>query len=234
MGDEHPEHRLVIHDWWDHCEDRVHMKMARARKFFVDSRVPKLARLPVFERKQAHAFYTACAQMNDPCAQTVDPCARRDRNPAPPRLEPVTNETSIPVEHTSEAPIADSSFVRPEPTAQVPEIPRKPMVVSSAARGKPEMLTPERIDGIRDLLQGYMSDGGRRPVKPPDEAILLQCLEAIGQTPLPRVANHLRQLFNGGQSPRHPTGPKSYAWFPTVLANEFSKSQLTGQRKWAG
>jgi hypothetical protein len=55
--DEHPDHRLVIHDWWDHCEDSVHMKLARLRRCFADGKPPKLARLPKPERLAAEKHF---------------------------------------------------------------------------------------------------------------------------------------------------------------------------------
>lgn len=35
----------LIHDWPAHCEDSVHMKLARAHEFFADGTMPKLSRL---------------------------------------------------------------------------------------------------------------------------------------------------------------------------------------------
>lgn len=74
--DAHPEHRYVIHDWPDHCEDSVHMRLARARQFFADGRQPKLTRLPGKEKEAAETFYNSCAQTARSCAQPDDPCAR--------------------------------------------------------------------------------------------------------------------------------------------------------------
>ena len=52
-------HRLVIHDWFDHAEDSIHMKLARRGEFFVNNRAPKLNRLPAEERAKAAKFYSA-------------------------------------------------------------------------------------------------------------------------------------------------------------------------------
>lgn len=79
--DEHPDPsvRLAVHDWHEHCEDRIHLRMARARKYFVDNRAPKLARLTGSERQEADDFYKRAPK---PCAQSVrtdathDPCAQ--------------------------------------------------------------------------------------------------------------------------------------------------------------
>lgn len=69
--DESGEHRLVIHDWWEHCEDSVHIAVARAHLFFADGKVPKLTRLAKTERAQIEEYYKqrdlgepeTCAQM---------------------------------------------------------------------------------------------------------------------------------------------------------------------------
>lgn len=48
---------LEIHDWAEHAEDAVHMKLARSRLCFTNGTPPKLSRLPRFEREQAEVFY---------------------------------------------------------------------------------------------------------------------------------------------------------------------------------
>lgn len=58
--------RLVVHDWPDHCEDAVHMRLARARRFFWNGSPPSFRRLPATERALAGEFYatsvrTKCA-----------------------------------------------------------------------------------------------------------------------------------------------------------------------------
>ena len=55
--DRDPSHRLVIHDWYDHADDAVHMRIARSRQFFVRGERPKLARLGGDERTNALKFY---------------------------------------------------------------------------------------------------------------------------------------------------------------------------------
>jgi len=57
--DEHPVHRLVMHDFSEHAEDFVHMRLARARLFFSDGKPPKFKRLPTEERVAAQRFYDA-------------------------------------------------------------------------------------------------------------------------------------------------------------------------------
>lgn len=51
--DRHPEARLVVHDWHEHADDSVNMRLARARQFFVTGQSPKLSKLPGRERQSA-------------------------------------------------------------------------------------------------------------------------------------------------------------------------------------
>jgi hypothetical protein len=67
--DRNNEHRLIIHDWPDHAEDGVHMKLARAKQFFVcaDPKdpsktllfAPRLYKLPSKDHAVAAEFYRA-------------------------------------------------------------------------------------------------------------------------------------------------------------------------------
>jgi hypothetical protein len=70
--DEHPEHRLVVHDWADHCEDTTHRKLARARAYFADGRAPNTCRLGK-DQGAADAFY---AREATPAATVRTACAR--------------------------------------------------------------------------------------------------------------------------------------------------------------
>jgi hypothetical protein len=63
--DRHPEERLVVHDWADHADDAVQMRLARNREFFVGGRAPKLSRLSGKERDSAVAFYGLCRRSSD-------------------------------------------------------------------------------------------------------------------------------------------------------------------------
>jgi len=51
--------RLVVHDWADHADDAVHMKLARACAFFAGGHAPKYARLSGKERDCAEKFYSS-------------------------------------------------------------------------------------------------------------------------------------------------------------------------------
>ena len=38
------EHRLLVHDWPDHCEDGIHIRLAKERRRFSDGSMPKLTK----------------------------------------------------------------------------------------------------------------------------------------------------------------------------------------------
>lgn len=49
--------RLFVHDWWEHCEDNIHIAIARKREVFADGRLPRMTRLERKERDQIIADY---------------------------------------------------------------------------------------------------------------------------------------------------------------------------------
>lgn len=105
--DRDPVERLVIHDWADHTDDAVHMRLARARLCFVGGHVPKVTRLPGKEREAAHEYYRSCAPehahkttvsapgVNATCAQNAISCV-------PPEPEPEPSPVPEPDTHTPE------------------------------------------------------------------------------------------------------------------------------------
>jgi hypothetical protein len=63
--DEHPDHRLVAHDWHDHADDTVHRSMVRAEKLFVNGVPPKTNRCTIQERTDHKEFIEQCARRFD-------------------------------------------------------------------------------------------------------------------------------------------------------------------------
>lgn len=57
--DEHDGYRLVVHDWAEHCEHRVHRKLARRGEYFADGTMPDLSRCDAKERKRALEVYAS-------------------------------------------------------------------------------------------------------------------------------------------------------------------------------
>lgn len=71
------DHRLVVHDWYDHAQDHVHAAVARQRSFFVCGRAPKLRKLGEHERIEIARFYSE----NKP--EPAPPKRRRRQSRAP-------------------------------------------------------------------------------------------------------------------------------------------------------
>jgi len=83
--DEDTEHRLLIHDWPEHCEDAVHMRLARARLFFADGSAPNFMRLPKEEREKVAQFYgepAAAVRTPDSAVRTAAASRAPARAPA--------------------------------------------------------------------------------------------------------------------------------------------------------
>lgn len=56
--DAHDEHRMIIHDWPDHCNDGIHIFLARRGLYFADGSKPKTTRLSKTERRRVARTYT--------------------------------------------------------------------------------------------------------------------------------------------------------------------------------
>ncbi len=50
-------HRLLVHDWPDHCEDLIHAKLARAGLRFANGRIPNFKKLSQREREVAEKIF---------------------------------------------------------------------------------------------------------------------------------------------------------------------------------
>jgi len=76
--------RLIVHGWPEHCNDSVHMALARAHKHFADGTTPRTSRLSNKERErieawfQAHPVRTESAQEahETPEKGDFEPCAQ--------------------------------------------------------------------------------------------------------------------------------------------------------------
>ena len=65
--DPHPNHRLIVHDWPDHCEHVIHNRIARAHQWFANGQAPHLERLEKRYREECQEFYRSNQR---PSAQT--------------------------------------------------------------------------------------------------------------------------------------------------------------------
>lgn len=54
--------RLLVHDWHEHADDAVNLRLARSKQYFVGGRAPKLSRLSGKERDPIAQFLNSGAQ----------------------------------------------------------------------------------------------------------------------------------------------------------------------------
>ncbi|HVT12852.1 MAG TPA: hypothetical protein VHE55_11345 [Fimbriimonadaceae bacterium] len=89
--DVHPEHRLIVHDWYDHADDTVHSELAKRTLFFVTGQTPRLSKR-LFNgdtRARINAEYKASQKklaLDEP-GDSVPPIPEPEPEPAP---EPTT------------------------------------------------------------------------------------------------------------------------------------------------
>jgi hypothetical protein len=116
--DRHPIFRLIIHDWWDHADDAVHMRMARGKRYFACGSSPKLGRLPTKERYEAEEFYSrsACSRIDDACSRNGNSCRPPEPEPEP---VPVPEITAA----AANAPLTTQNCLR---IVRKPELPPPP------------------------------------------------------------------------------------------------------------
>jgi hypothetical protein len=81
--DRSDQFRLLVHDWDEHADDAVNLKLARSNEFFCTGAVPNFTRIGGKERESIANFYS----VRMPCAQNSDPCALPV--PSPPSSLPV-------------------------------------------------------------------------------------------------------------------------------------------------
>lgn len=96
--DVHSEHGLVIHDWYQHADDAVDMKLARSAQFYATGETPRMNRLGRDEKEllksqfavlceqRAQAVRTECTEIALP---EPEPVARAGSQKPVPEPEPV-------------------------------------------------------------------------------------------------------------------------------------------------
>ena len=92
--DRHQVHRLVVHDWSEHCDDGTHSKLARSKKFFADGKAPKLTGLRKIEADSARVYYATTAQ---PVATGFATTAQLTAMPSHSQAMPSHSHTAQPV-----------------------------------------------------------------------------------------------------------------------------------------
>jgi hypothetical protein len=90
-------------------------------------------------------------------------------------------------------------------------------------RSKSEATKPTTplFEEVKKHIWGYYQGEDTRPVRPPDNDIVNQCVTALQGHTIQELERFLRALFSAGHTPNRPSGPKKYAWFPRVIRNHF-------------
>jgi hypothetical protein len=163
--------KLLVHHWWDHAEDAVHMALARQRKLFADGQIPKLIRFSVAERNEILADYESVHTKAHKSTRRVQTPRGESSLPSPPLPSPALALPS----HGGGEPPPESSAGSPwdKPSRPPPKLAAKPAVnpeanqllrswvcVSDAAKwAAHENATPERVRFLCDTATAAMEQG---------------------------------------------------------------------------
>jgi hypothetical protein len=92
--EEHPEHRLIVHDWHIHADDAVDVRLARSVSYYANGMPPRMRRLANGEREKLKAQFEAETPVRT-SAHAVRATSHVVRKPAPapvPGNAPATGE----------------------------------------------------------------------------------------------------------------------------------------------
>jgi predicted outer membrane lipoprotein len=127
--DRHPEFRLVVHSWFEHADDAVHMSLARRGLRFATGEAPRMSRLSRADREKAertHGKRTDAPDERGPahngaqCAHSVRTlCAppEPEPKPEPERGDRFSIEEPAAPEPVAAAPAPPSPSQTPPPAA---------------------------------------------------------------------------------------------------------------------
>ena len=122
-------HRLIVHDWPDHCEDAVHLFLARNVLLFADGTMPRFSRLSKTERPAIEQGFKQLLQeashvnaADAACDSAL--CARETQASAAMRT-PCTQETQQGAEkHTAKANTNTLADTCANTDADTPKVPK--------------------------------------------------------------------------------------------------------------
>lgn len=75
--------RLIIHDWADHADDAIHIKLAREVRLFADGTVPKMTRIAKEEREELQKRFENVQKRFTEAPKTVTQRSRNGSQPEP-------------------------------------------------------------------------------------------------------------------------------------------------------
>ncbi len=209
--DVHEKHRLIVHDWAEHCDDYIHSQIARAREYFADGSIPKTRHLKGSEREEAANFYYV-----------------HTSNPGPD-----TNQSTVDAVDQSTTEDVDQGVDGPHPQTRMPchAMPRHATPVpchalpssskESPPKKKPDDDEKTKIEVIRAQLVAWRysptkrGSGGQEYRPRPDDDVCRQVLrECEGSTDL--LAEFLRE-----KSKVEPV-VNGWGWFPQAIRNQLA------------
>ena len=140
--DRNDTHRLIVHDWPEHCDDAVHMHLARATKWFADGTEPKMVRFAKAEKDRIADNFRA---------------AKADRK----RLEKATlTNASTTLTHG-----VHTEYTPPEPEPEPVPKPEPEPGQGGAVADAPAADTP----AVGDAAGGIRRPSGLSPIEQPPE-----------------------------------------------------------------
>ena len=199
--DPHPDHRLIIHDWPDHCEHVIHNRIARAHHWFANGQAPRLERLEKRYREECQQFY--CDNLR-PSAPTSTDYAPINSCPALPCPAFTTTEQAALRKTT---PVVDPPPFAPPPSPSKPQ--------NGNGNGKQPNPPEAVIEHVRKDLLLYPPAARLRGQ--PDNQIVCECIWAV-HGDLELLSGILATMNRDGKKPE-----KSWAYFPTVIKGEVEK-----------
>ena len=195
----HQTHRLIVHDWDEHADDAVQVKLCRARLHFANGQPPRFAKLGKNEKAEAMEFYLRHPHFDEVCAQNAIPCAQVD-NLGPLRAPGVrTNgefvtpigSLPVPVPVPEPEPVPDpapaaapapkpkpkSPPQSPPPPKKIPKIAEWPLTDDVITEFHPDTDFEMRVKIIHACVQAFVNennaDAGLLPI---DDKILSETL----------------------------------------------------------
>ena len=172
--DPDPTFRLVIHDWPEHADDAVHMRLARHRQTFAVGVTPKTTRLPKWEREEADNFFgvvrTDSGNVRTKHNSVHTPDSLRVTTSAPPepepRQSPAPPEPRHVVEPSNTPPFEAASQICASSDARVIEFP--PSIPKNGTGHHPEWFDQWWAIYWRKVARKDAEKAFRHHVKSPD------------------------------------------------------------------
>lgn len=160
--DEHDLHRLIVHDWHEHCEDTVHKLLARNVALFACGRMPSLARFEKSSRTQIVDMYRVRYGdgVADGSQETPENARERPETPGDARKRQKTPQPK-PIPKPKPIPSQAITITGPKP---------KPTRVS-ASNGD------SRADSPSHTPEDFLPDGDEQDHAPSEPPFPLNCVD---------------------------------------------------------